>query len=481
MTSKIGYNVCAGWIPGDPVIGTCTVMQARGKDTVAFSYSPSWARAHPGFTLGPDVVQMAGIQYPRPGHEMFGFLSDIAPDRWGRRLMDRRERVDAKADGRTPLKLTDSDYMLGVHDGGRMGGVRLQDQETGRFLSDRAEMAAPPITRLRELQQAVHHLEVGEPDPAGAWLRTLFAPGSSLGGARPKANVIDTDGTMWIAKFPSRQDDHNVGAWEMVAHDLAQESGIAVPPARLEQVSTHGDVFLVRRFDRYLQDGQLYRRHFASAMTMLGEVDGASDRHSYLELADILERLADGGQEQAQMHELWRRMVFNICTRNADDHLRNHGFLLNSDDTWMLSPAYDLNPDPDQDRLSLLVNMDTDACQLKEALAGAEYFALTIPQATDIAGEIQKTVREHWRKLAGHYRISRQEQERFSYAFTEAYANLPGRQFYVGSDRDTAVQEGGRINKPSLGELLEKAAYRTGRTSKDAGHSCAKEGHNPGD
>ena len=452
------YKVCAGWLPDNPVIGECTITAARGRETTAFEYSPEWLKAHPDFTLGPDVMQEEGKQYPPQGHETFGFLSDVSPDRWGRRLMDRKGRADQadgsrlpggqqgklpdRMQGSTQGKLAESDYMLGVSDEGRMGGIRLQNPVTGAFESDRSGPAAMPSARLRELADAAGHMENSATGPERSRLELLLGPGSSLGGARPKANITGTDGSLWIAKFPSGRDTCNVSAWEMTAHELAKMCGINVPPARLETVSGYGDVFLVRRFDRLYRDGEVYRRHYASAMAMLGETDGTEHRYSYLDLVDVLERLGGGrgsdryGQRTADrlnrpesgedrrggIRELWRRLIFNICIRNADDHLRNHAFMLLPGDIWDMTPAYDLNPAPDQNRLSLLVNLDTDECSIEAAMEGAEYFGLSREAAEESVYFIRNTVKENWRPLAGRFGISRQEQARFSYAFAEAYA-----------------------------------------------------------
>lgn len=446
------FTVTAGWLPGEPEIGSCFVDKARGTEVISFEYDTKWIAAHPNLVLDPDLLSMPGRQYVPRGKPSFGFLSDAAPDRWGRKLQDRRELLDAREEHRTARKLMESDYLLGVHDGGRMGGLRFCD-DAGNFLSDRRTLAAPPITELRKLQDAVFSYENNSGKEEEKWIRSLMEPGSSLGGARPKANVLDPAGNMWIAKFPSRHDDFDVGAWEMTVHDLSSLCGIVVPPARLERFSERGGTYLVRRFDRTGSEArgvrpdrpghQAFARtdseslsgsrsdeassplrlHFASAMNLLGETDGSSVPHSYLDLVGVLESC--GGSAPKDVRQLWRRLVFSICVSNADDHLRNHGFLLDSQsDTWHLSPAYDVNPDPEKAWLSLSIDFDDPSRDLRLALAVSDYFRFAAEEARQTAAQIQAAVRKNWRLLAGKYSISRAEQEKMSPAFSECERQL---------------------------------------------------------
>lgn len=415
MTWPEMFQVCAGWLDNAPVIGKCLINRTRGSETVAFQYEKEWLIQHAGLCLDPLLLKDSGRQYPPNGRSTFGFLSDIAPDRWGRRLMERRERIDAKAEGRSVRKLMESDYLLGVHDGGRTGGIRFKDPLTGQYLSDRQELAAPPIAQIRALQEAARHIE--EDDPDEKWLRELLAPGTSLGGARPKANVVNVDGSMWIAKFPSRLDQSDIGAWEMVAHDLAVLCGIHVPEAMLEKYTSSGSTFLVKRFDREYEAGKQVRKHFASAMTMLCETDGSDEPVSYLDLLNVIEKTGKNRKQQAE--ELWKRLVFNICISNTDDHLRNHGFLLQPDDTWLLSPAYDLNPEPYPVHMSLLIDFDSDERDLRLALGTAEYYGITPSQAVEKIRNIQGQIQRNWGRIANRYHISREEQRKFADAFSE--------------------------------------------------------------
>lgn len=246
------------------------------------------------------------------------------------------------------------------------------------------------------------------------WLKQLIAPGSSLGGARPKASVMAPDGSLWIAKFPSKHDDFNSGAWEMVAHDLAMKCGLNVPEAKVEKFSKLGTTFLVKRFDRV----GAQRIHFSSAMTMLGKKDGANatDGSSYLEIVSFLK--ADGAKPKRDLEELWKRIVFSMAVSNTDDHFRNHGFIL-SDEGWELSPLYDVNPDIYGEYLSLNVDADNSSIDFELAVQAAPYYGIGKKYAVQEVDKIKNTVRESWKELAKKYGISRGEIERMSPAFRE--------------------------------------------------------------
>jgi len=335
--------------------------------------------------------------------------------------MQRREAWSARQENRQPRHLAESDYLLGVHDAQRVGGLRFKENLEGPFLSDEAGMAAPPWTRLRELEQASWMVQADDStdDPSYTdWLRLLMAPGSSLGGARPKAGVCDENGHLWIAKFPARNDDRDNAAWEMVAHQLAVSVGINVPEARIERFGARHRTFMTKRFDRIVDANVQSRRHFASAMTMLGYRDGSdhSDGASYLEIAEILMR--HGATVDADLAELWRRIAFSICIHNTDDHLRNHGFCL-APHGWTLSPAYDLNPDPLGTGLSLNISESDNSLSLNLALEVAPLFR----QSNDFAAHTIDQIRDAvagWRPIADSLEISKAEQERMSPAFVPA-------------------------------------------------------------
>ncbi|MGB4399455.1 MAG: HipA domain-containing protein, partial [Daejeonella sp.] len=342
MTKKI--LVYADWVdlPDTMLIGVLTSDIVRGKEVFAFEYTEEWIKSSQSQYLDPDLQLFSGRQFLRDEKPNFGMFLDSSPDRWGRLLMKRKEAIVARKEGRKAETLFESDFLLGVFDGSRMGGLRFKIEEDGHFLSFEEGLAAPPWINLRDLEFASLQLEKDDADNDEEdlkWLNMLISPGSSLGGARPKASVRDQDDNLWIAKFPSSNDEVDIGAWEMVVHELATTSGVTVAPAMLQKYTGSHHTFLTKRFDRV---NQTQRIHFASAMTLLGYRDGA-DHHegvSYLDLAGIIQQR--GRNINENLKELWRRIVFNIMVKNTDDHLRNHGFLLYQDG-WELSPAYDMN------------------------------------------------------------------------------------------------------------------------------------------
>ena len=346
------------------LMGILYVNSLKGGESYSFEYDREWLKKTSlKITLDPELMPYSGRQYPF-GKAIFGLFSDSSPDRWGRVLMNKRERILAEKEGRKPAKLYDSDYLLGVYDEMRLGGIRFKTETNGAFLSDDKETAAPPWTSLRTLEEASRNFENDDTAVSEKWLNQLIRPGSSLGGARPKATVIDPKEQLWIAKFPSKNDENDTGAWEMVTHDLAELCGLHVPEAKLEKFSNLGSTYLVKRFDRLLNK----RVHFASAMTLLGKTDGASaaDGTSYLDIAAFIKSY--GAQPKQDLIELWKRIVFNMAVSNTDDHLRNHAFIFTKNG-WRLSPLYDVNPVPYGDELSLNVDeednsINTDGCPI---------------------------------------------------------------------------------------------------------------------
>ena len=376
------------------LMGMLYVNVIKGGETYSFEYDKDWLKKTAlKFTLDPELMPYAGRQYPS-GKNIFGLFADASPDRWGRVLMNKRERILAGKEGRKPSKLYDSDYMLGVYDETRMGGIRFKVDPDGSFLSDDKETAAPPWATLRTLEEASRNFENDESGLAEKWLNQLIKPGSSLGGARPKATVVDTKGQLWIAKFPSKNDENNTGAWEMVTHDLADLCGLDVPDAKLEKFSNLGSTYLIKRFDRILKK----RVHFASAMTLLGKTDGASaaDGTSYLDIAAFIRSY--GAQPKQDLIELWRRIVFNMAVTNTDDHLRNHAFIL-AENGWVLSPLYDVNPVPYGDELSLNVDEEDNSISIDLAVAVASKFGISETDAKSYAEDILTTVRKNGRRL----------------------------------------------------------------------------------
>lgn len=395
------------------LMGSLYVNVIKGGETYSFEYDKDWLKKTGlALTLDPEIMPYSGRQYPTRKN-IFGLFADASPDRWGRVLMNKRERILAEKEGRKPSKLYDSDYLLGVYDETRMGGIRFKANPEGPFLSDDKETAAPPWATLRTLEEASRNFENDETGLTERWLNQLIKPGSSLGGARPKATVVDTKDQLWIAKFPSKNDENDTGAWEMVAHDLAALCGLNVPEAKLEKFSPLGSTFLIKRFDRLGSK----RVHFASAMTLLGKTDGASaaDGSSYLDIAAFIKSY--GAQPKMDLIELWRRIVFNMAVTNTDDHLRNHAFVL-TDKGWILSPVYDVNPVPYGDELSLNVDEEDNSISIDLAVQTAVRFGISKSDAEAEAEDILKIVRDNWEKTAAEYGLTRRQVEEMRPAFS---------------------------------------------------------------
>lgn len=416
----VNIAVYADWVGlTEPLrLGLLHVRRGTGREIFEFEFDSS-ALAHPAITnlqIDPRLGLFEGRQHPPQGHETFGVFSDASPDRWGRLLMRRRlERAQRAGQVGKAVRLYESDYLLGVHDAYRSGALRLRLNDTGDFLDNQHGTAAPPFVQLRELEAASLALEHDEDNTSAAgddWLRMLIAPGGSLGGARPKASVVDPNGHLWIAKFPSVRDEHDVGAWELVVQTLAKGCGLAVPESLARQFASPHHTFLVRRFDR-TSEGRL---HFASAMTLTGHQDGddASTGASYLEIARVL--INHGAQTDTDLRELWSRIVFNMLVSNTDDHLRNHGFILVPGKGWRLSEAYDMNPVPESHGLKLNVSEADNAMDLDLARSVAPYFRLSKAGADGII-EQSKAVVQQWPKIANKLQVRAREQERMASAF----------------------------------------------------------------
>lgn len=397
------------------LIGMLVEQRVRGKEIFSFEYNEAWlSNSQATLYLDPNLGLYKGKQYLPEGKNNFGVFLDSAPDRWGRLLMRRREAWQAKLEGREVRTLFESDYLLGVFDGHRMGGLRFKLEQDGVFLNNHKKMATPPWTSLRELEYASLQLEkedaINDPEYT-KWLSMLIDPGSSLGGARPKASVLDEKGNLWIAKFPSSKDDKNTGAWEMVLHELAKGCGIHVPDARLLQFSGKHHTFLSKRFDR-IKDKRI---HFASAMTLLGYQDGADfhDGLSYLDIVAFI--IQQGALVKADLEQLWRRVVFNILVSNTDDHLRNHGFIL-TNNGWQLSPAYDMNPNEMGSGLTLNISENSNEQDISLALETAKHYKIKNEEAAKILNDMQCEIAK-WHTVAKKLGISSSEIEQMKRAF----------------------------------------------------------------
>ncbi|AGE24352.1 HipA domain-containing protein [Pseudomonas poae] len=419
-------GVYADWegIDGPVRLGWLHTRKTRTSEKFEYETDPA-SLQNPTLSaiqIDPSIGPFAGAQFPANGRNMFGVFSDSCPDRWGRLLMQRRLERDIREGAvSADTRLGESDYLLGVHDLYRAGALRYRLNDSGNFLDDRDAVAAPPFIELHALERASRALE-NDPEnraPEGReWLRMLIAPGGSLGGARPKASVSDTNSHLWIAKFPSTRDTYDVGGWELVVNALAKGCGLRVASAVGRRYASDHHCFMVKRFDRTAAGGRL---HFASAMTLTGHVDGddAGSGASYLELAEILMR--HGSNTDKDLKELWTRIVFNILASNTDDHLRNHGFILEPGKGWRLSDAYDLNPTPVGDGLKLNITEYDNTLDLELAREVAGFFRISLADADEIIADCSNSV-SHWRTVAKAIGLSQREQEYMASAFEKASA-----------------------------------------------------------
>jgi serine/threonine-protein kinase HipA len=389
-------------------VGTVYRHASSSGERISFRYADHWLASPERFAIDPELFLDARATAPARGG-LFGAFSDCAPDRWGRQLMQRKERRAAESEMRAVRTLSELDYVLGVSDESRQGALRFLVGD--RYLAP--DRGLPPLVRLGSLLEATRRLERDEDSDED--LALLVAPGSSLGGARPKASVLDQHGRLSIAKFPREADEYSVERWEWVALKLGEVAGLQIPEVELLEVAGR-QVLLSRRFDRLGEQ----RVHFASALTLLGLRDG--DRASYPELAEILQR--EGSQPRSDCEQLFRRMVFNICVANVDDHLRNHGFLRDPKG-WKLSPAYDLNPVPTDVRprvLSTNVTLDDATGSLSAARQSATYFGLSSRRAEQIISEVELAIAD-WRTIAQGAGASARECRRMQSAFLSSSAS----------------------------------------------------------
>jgi serine/threonine-protein kinase HipA len=400
----------------DPIFkGILSVSMVRGKEIFSFEYDSDFLKSDFAIELDPNLKLFKGTQYLPNDKTNFGIFMDSAPDRWGRVLMDRREAANSILEDRSARKLQESDYLLGVFDETRMGALRFKVNINGPFLDDNIRHTTPPFTSLRELEYASMVIEddaLFEQSDYHKQLNLLVAPGSSLGGARPKANVQDPNKNLWIAKFPSKMDSIDQGAWEYVVYQLAIRCGIKMSESKISTYYSDRHTFLTRRFDR---DEYGQRIHFVSAMTLLGYQDGANANSgvSYLELVDLISQR--GASIEEDLEQLWRRIVFNICVSNTDDHPRNHGFILTNSGIC-LSPAYDLNPNPKGHGLTLNIDEHNNALDVDLTLKVAPYFRLTHATATEIIADMKSEI-SNWMTYANDINLSRREQQDMAPAF----------------------------------------------------------------
>lgn len=406
------------WLKAPRLVGELSYESLRGSDSYGFCYSDDWLRDYGNLFLSDDLNNYPGPQYTATGKDIFGCFSDALPDRWGRTLINRREQILAKEEKRPVRRLSSFDYLVGIEDYSRMGGLRFKDSLDGEYINASEILRIPPLTDIRELIAASSEIEKSEEEnhlPERRWIEQLVQPGSSLGGARPKASVIDENKILHIAKFPSRKDDYDTGLWEHFSHLLAKKAGIHAAETRVIFTNDKYHTLLSRRFDRK-EDGK--RIHFASAMTLLGLNDGdnANTGHGYLDIVDFI--LQNCTNVEDNLQELYRRVAFNICIGNTDDHFRNHGFLLTAKG-WTLSPAYDMNPTLNEFQ-SLLVSSTSNKAELSILLDTSEYYMLNRKIAEKIISEVIEVVKG-WREMATRLSISKREMDIFAGVLDERY------------------------------------------------------------
>jgi len=408
-------EVYADWQPIEAplLIGQLAYSDSSRGGVFSFAYDKAFLTSAYRLQIDPILTLHSGELYNDAADKNFRAFLDSSPDRWGRILMQRRASIETRRGIRATSRLNELDYLLGVHDSYRMGGIRFKRAASDTFLDDNSEFSAPPMASLRELEHAAIQIEKDDnidSDEYYRWLKMLISPGSSLGGARPKACVTDEHNHLWIAKFPNANDTHDVGAWEMLCYELALAAGVDMFPSEIRQFSSQHHTFLTKRFDR---EGDK-RLHFSSAMTQLQYYDGEqSQGASYLEIAEFL--TTQGAQTKADLAQLWRRIVFNIAVSNTDDHLRNHGFLLTKNG-WKLSPAYDLNPIVGKNGLHLNITDTDNALDYQLAFEVKEFFRLSQDEATQIYDEVLSAVKQ-WQLVAKRLGISRAEQTMQEAAF----------------------------------------------------------------
>ena len=394
------------WLDKPLLVGELGYESLRGSDSYSFKYDNDWLRQYGSLFLSADINNYPGQQYTQPDRDIFGCFSDALPDRWGRLLLNRREQILATEDKRPVRKLSSFDYLMSIDDFSRMGGFRFKETPDGEFINCDNHLRIPPLTDIRALVAASMEIEKSEELrllPEMKWLMQLVHPGTSLGGVRPKAGIVNDVGQLCVAKFPSRNDDYDVGLWEHLSHLLAKEAGVMVAETSVVETGEKYHVMISRRFDR-TDDGR--RKHFASALTLLGLTDGcgAKTGDGYLDIVDfILQNCCD---VEENLRQLYRRVAFNIAIGNSDDHFRNHGFLL-TPRGWTLSPAYDMNPTLNEYQ-ALLINSTTNQADLGILLDASEEYMIGKEEAKRIINEVKAGVKQ-WESIAIRLGIAKRE------------------------------------------------------------------------
>ena len=409
------------WLPQIEYVGELGYESLRGSDSYTFKFSDIWLKKYRSVFLSADLNNYPGQQYTQPGKDIFGCFSDSLPDRWGRTLLNRREQVLAENEHRPIRHLSSFDYLIGLDDCSRMGGFRFKQELNEEYINSSVKLRIPPLTDIRTLISASEEIEKSEEKnqlPDLKWISQLVQPGSSLGGARPKANILDENSNLCVAKFPSRKDAYDMAIWEHFAHLLATNAGIHAAATRVLFTNDKYHTLLSKRFDRTTENKRI---HFASAMTLLGLTDGdnASLGYGYLDMVDFILQYCTNVDENLQ--ELYRRVAYNICIGNSDDHFRNHGFLL-TPKGWTLSPAYDMNPTL-SDYQSLLISNNTTRADLGALLNASEDYMLNRETAESIILQVVNAVKG-WENVATRLGISNSEMNRFRARFNSSISML---------------------------------------------------------
>ena len=404
------------WLEGPLLIGELGYESLRGSDSYSFMFSKEWLSKYGSIFLSADINNYPGQQYTQPEKDIFGCFSDALPDRWGRTLLYRREQILAEEEKRPVRKLSSFDYLVGIDDFSRMGGFRLKKDPDGEFINSEDSLRIPPLTDICSLVAASREIEKCEEDnvlPDKKWIQQLIYPGTSLGGARPKAGAVDGNKQLYVAKFPSRKDDYDIALWEHHSHLLAKEAGVIAAETRVITSGEKYHTLLSKRFDRTEDDRRI---HFASAMTLLGLTDGcdAKSGNGYLDIVDfILQNCCDVNHN---LRQLYRRVAFNIAIGNSDDHFRNHGFLL-TPRGWTLAPAYDMNPTLSEYQ-SLLINSSTNESNLQILLESCEEYMISKEEARQIIGQVIKGVSK-WKAIAVSLGIGKREIDMFEQVYSK--------------------------------------------------------------
>ena len=417
--TKIYVYADFNWLKKVELVGELSMQSIRGKESYSFEFSKDWLKNYGSIQLSDDINNYTGIQYCQQNNEIFGCFADSLPDRWGRTLILRREQILAMEEKRPVRRLTEFDFLTGIDDYTRIGGFRYKIDPTGEFINTSNKLQIPPLTEIKELVRASNEIELSEEKntlPQKKWLFQLIQPGTSLGGARPKATIIDENKHLYIAKFPSRNDLYDVGLWEHLSHLLAKESGLNCSESKVIKAGNKYHTLLSKRFDRTADNKRI---HYASAMTMLGLKDGcnANTGNGYLDIVNYI--IKNCCNVDFNLKELYRRVAFNISIGNSDDHFRNHGFLL-TPQGWTLSPAFDINPSLSKEQ-SLLINSYTAKSDLNILLDSCEEYMLNHNTAKQIIEEVLKGISK-WKLLANKINIPQSEQNIFKDRFI---TNIP--------------------------------------------------------